>query len=115
MNGYGARADAAHARFAVVPPATTRCSTTFVRPWMQEVRREEAEAFAMEIGGIFFETSAKTALNVQAVFEAISRRLPAPQAPAFDSLADLKAGVVDPRGSKGGAKGGAGGKGGGCC
>lgn len=80
----------------------------------REVRREEAEAFAMEIGGIFFETSAKTALNVQAVFEAISRRLPAPQAPAFDSLADLKAGVVDPRGPKGGAKGGAGGKGG-CC
>lgn len=81
---------------------------------MQEVRREEAEAFATEIGGIFFETSAKTALNVQAVFEAISRRLPAPQAPAFDSLADLKAGVVDPRAPRAGARGGASSKPG-CC
>ena len=77
------------------------------------MRKEEAEAFAREIDGIFFETSAKTAVNVSKMFEAISRKLPALQQPAFDNLADLRGGNVDPRGGKAG-KGEAGGKGG-CC
>ena len=42
------------------------------------------------------------------MFEAISRKLPALQAPAFDNLADLRSDKVDPRGGKSGkeAKGG---------
>lgn len=82
----------------------------------REVGREEAEAFAREIDGVFFETSAKAAVNVQKIFEAISRKLPMPQQTAFDSLADLRGGTVDPRSPK--ARGGAGGKAaarGGCC
>ena len=79
----------------------------------QEVRREEAEAFAREIDGIFFETSAKTAVNVSKMFESISRKLPALSAPAFDNLADLRGGNVDPR--AGGGKGGKEGGKGGCC
>lgn len=76
------------------------------------MRREEAEAFAREIDGIFFETSAKTAVNVSKMFESISRKLPALSAPAFDNLADLRGGNVDPRaGGKGGKEGGKGG----CC
>ena len=78
------------------------------------MRKEEAEAFAREIDGIFFETSAKTAVNVNKMFEAISRKLPALQQPAVDNLADLRGGNVDPRGGKGG-KGGEGKSGGGCC
>ena len=80
----------------------------------QEVRREEAEAFAREIDGIFFETSAKTAVNVSKMFESISRKLPALSAPAFDNLADLRGGNVDPR-AGGGKAGKEGGGKGGCC
>lgn len=83
-------------------------SSCLVFSCAQEVRREEAESFAREIDGIFFETSAKTAINVNKMFEAISRKLPALQAPAFDNLADLRSDKVDPRGGKSGkeAKGG---------
>lgn len=75
------------------------------------MRREEAEAFAREIDGVFFETSAKTAVNVNKMFEAISRKLPSQQQPAIDNLADLRGGNVDPRGGKTGK----GESKGGCC
>ena len=76
---------------------------------MQEVSKDEAEHFAAEIDGVFFETSAKTAVNVQRMFEAISRKLPTIQQPSFDSLADLRSGNVDPKAGKPAKAGG------GCC
>lgn len=76
----------------------------------REVSKDEAEHFANEIDGVFFETSAKTAVNVQRMFEAISRKLPAIQQPSLDSLADLRGGPVDTRGGKPGKAAG-----GGCC
>jgi GTPase SAR1 family protein len=83
---------------------------------LQSVSREEAEGFAREIDAIYFETSAKTSLNVSRAFEAISRKLPTQQAPAFDSLADLRSPPIDPRLPRPGPRSGAGGgkPGGGC-
>ena len=102
-----ARARAPRPRDPAMPPPAM-CALP------QEVRREEAEAFAREIDGIFFETSAKTAVNVSKMFESISRKLPALSAPAFDNLADLRGGNVDPR-AGGGKAGKEGGGKGGCC
>jgi GTPase SAR1 family protein len=95
-------------------PPTRACRRRSPSTRTQEVRREEAEAFAREIDGIFFETSAKTAVNVSKMFESISRKLPALSAPAFDNLADLRGGNVDPR-AGGGKAGKEGGGKGGCC
>jgi len=83
---------------------------------LQSVSREEAEGFAREIDAIYFETSAKTSLNVNRAFEAISHKLPTQQAPAFDSLADLRSPPIDPRLPRPGPRPGAGGgkPGGGC-
>jgi hypothetical protein len=91
------------------------------------VTEAEARAFADSIGGIYYETSAKTAKNVAAVFEELSKRLPAAEAgadPFKKDLADLSrpaggrrggSGAAGGAGGAGGAAGGAGGGGGGCC
>jgi Ras-related protein Rab-5C/Ras-related protein Rab-22 len=75
------------------------------------VDADKARGYAEEIDALFLETSAKTNRNVASLFEAISRKLPAAQEPAFSGdIADL-------RDTRGGAGGKAGGKkeGGGCC
>jgi small GTP-binding protein len=81
----------------------------------REVDADHARTYADEIGALLLETSAKTNRNVQGLFEAISRRLPAAQEPAFSGdIADLR----ETRGGGGGGSGGkSGGKqgGGGCC
>lgn len=43
---------------------------------LREVKTEEAQSYATDIGGIFVETSALTAINVKELFESIARKLP---------------------------------------
>jgi small GTP-binding protein len=43
----------------------------------REVSRDEAEAFAKEVGALHIETSAKTAANVNKLFESLARAVPA--------------------------------------
>lgn len=45
----------------------------------REVARSEADTYASENGCIFFETSAKSGDNVQAMFQAIAHKLPKQQ------------------------------------
>jgi len=48
-------------------------------PDKRAVQTADAEAYAREAGLLFFETSAKTAENVQELFTAIARKLPLDQ------------------------------------
>ena len=51
-----------------------------LKPVLQ-VTTEEGQAYAAENGLAYFETSAKTNVNVQEVFEDIAKRLPRAAAP----------------------------------
>ena len=73
----------------------------------REVSKEEAKAYADEIGAIFLETSAKNNKGVQDVFMELSRRLPKQQSVDFGEVADLR---DTGKSGKGGKK-----EGGGCC
>ena len=77
----------------------------------RQVSKEDAAAYAQEIGAIFAETSAKVNKGVQDVFMDLSRRLPRQAEASFEEVADLR----DTSGGKTGGKGGGGGKKGGCC
>lgn len=50
------------------------------QPDKRAIQTADAEAYAKEAGLLFFETSAKTAENVQELFTAIARKLPLEQA-----------------------------------
>ena len=79
----------------------------------REVSKEDAQAYANEIGAIFSETSAKQNKGVEEVFKELSRRLPKHQEANFGDVADLR-----DTGGRGGSKGGKGSKdkeGSGCC
>ena len=74
----------------------------------RQVSKEDAAAYAQEIGAIFAETSAKVNKGVQDVFMDLSRRLPQQAEASFGEVADLR---DNPRAaSKKGGK-----EGGGCC
>ncbi|KAK0520399.1 Vacuolar protein sorting-associated protein 21, partial [Tilletia horrida] len=64
---------------------------------VRAVPKEEAKAYADELGLLFFETSAKTGEGVQELFTAIAKNIP------VDSI------LAQSRSSVGGASGGAGG------
>lgn len=49
-------------------------------PDKRAVPTADAEAYAREAGLLFFETSAKTAINVRELFTAIAKKLPLDQA-----------------------------------
>jgi len=50
------------------------------QPDKRAISAADAEAYAKEAGLLFFETSAKTAENVQELFTAIAKKLPLEQA-----------------------------------
>lgn len=77
----------------------------------REVSKEDAQAYANEIGAIFAETSAKQNKGVSDVFMELSRRLPKQQEANFGEVADLR--DTGAGGKKGGKAGGK--EGGGCC
>ena len=86
----------------------------------RQVSKEEASAYAQEIGAIFAETSAKAnPKSVQEVFMDLSRRLPQLAEPSFGDVADLRDSQSSIRlgggGSDGGKKKGGKAGGGGCC
>jgi Ras-related protein Rab-5C len=56
------------------------------------VKTADAEAYAREAGLLFFETSAKTAANVEELFTALARKLPLDQA-GPRTRAGLRSGV----------------------
>lgn len=79
----------------------------------RQVSKEEAAAYAHEIGAIFAETSAKVNKGVQDVFMDLSRRLPQQAEASFEGVADLREGA---RGEGAGGSGGGKKKGKeGCC
>lgn len=49
-------------------------------PDKRAIPTAEAEAYAKEAGLLFFETSAKTSINVRELFTAIAKKLPLDQA-----------------------------------
>ena len=59
------------------------------------VPKEEAEAYAQELGLLFYETSAKTSTNVQELFTAIARALPVNPASNRRSAAASQAARID--------------------
>ena len=66
------------------------------------VSREEAQAFADENALIFFETSAKTALNVRELFVAVAKRLPKSAPVTEQQSVNLAAAPVNEAKSAGG-------------
>lgn len=57
----------------------------------------DAEAYAKEAGLLFFETSAKTSLNVKELFTAIAKKLPLEQAGPRNLRANPRTGPLDLR------------------
>ena len=53
----------------------------------------DAEAYAKEAGLLFFETSAKTAINVRELFTAIAKKLPLDQAGPRNLRSNARPGV----------------------
>ena len=49
-------------------------------PDKRAIQTADAEAYAKEAGLLFFETSAKTSVNVKELFTAIAKKLPLDQA-----------------------------------
>lgn len=62
-------------------------------PDKRAIATADAEAYAREAGLLFFETSAKTATNVQELFTAIAKKLPLDQAGPRSLRANPRPGV----------------------
>lgn len=62
-------------------------------PDKRAIPTADAEAYAREAGLLFFETSAKTATNVQELFTAIAKKLPLDQAGPRSLRANPRPGV----------------------
>jgi hypothetical protein len=63
------------------------------QPDKRAIETADAEAYAKEAGLLFFETSAKTSLNVKELFTAIAKKLPLDQAGPRNPRAGPRAGV----------------------
>jgi len=66
-------------------------------PDKRAIATADAEAYAKEAGLLFFETSAKTSLNVKELFTAIAKKLPLDQAGPRNLRANARTGPLDLR------------------
>ena len=64
----------------IIALAGNKADIVTEQPDKRAIETADAEAYAREAGLLFFETSAKTSINVKELFTAIAKKLPLDQA-----------------------------------
>jgi GTPase SAR1 family protein len=77
----------------VIALAGNKLDLVTEQPDKRAIAAADAEAYAKEAGLLFFETSAKTSLNVRELFTAVAKKLPLDQAGPRNPRTGGRAGV----------------------